>query len=166
MICNPLRHITIFNGQVANTGNDSAFIYQDCINARCIYMEECINDPKHFENLKLMFSREPMKVQVKHQFNSTLCRTPVICTGNAVPWQLKMTEEKIFLARMHWFRVTPWEELRHVKQMHPKMWWFLIQQYGRPGTLIPMKKLMPLPEKDIPEIEGPLSIRYSDVEDD
>lgn len=152
MITNPLRMLTRYNGMIGNRGTDSAFIWQECVNCRAIYMDECIMGPEHYEELKLLFGGEPMKVAVKFQNMATIQRTPVFLTGNKDPWVLDYSSKEAFLNRMYHYTVEMDDDLKDVKQLHPGMWHYAQQQYEQLDRLLPFSKLTPYPTPEQAEV--------------
>lgn len=146
MFSDPLVHIFRYVGQIGNRGNDSAFMWQECINCSLVRIDECIMAPDHYEDLKLIMGGETMKVHVKFQAHATIYRTPVIMTGNKDPWVLNFAAKDAMMNRMHLYRVETDEDLKDIKLMHPGMWWYLMQQYGQLIKLKPFTRLEPYPE--------------------
>lgn len=149
MFAQPLVKICRFVGQVGNRGNASEFIWQECVNTRLISMEECCMAPEFYEDLKLLFGGEVMRVAVKHQSYATLERTPVILTGNKDPWSFDYTGKIPMQNRMCYYSTREDTDLKEIKALHPGMWWYLMQQYdmNREG-LIPIEQLEPYPLMD------------------
>lgn len=154
MFSNPLCKLARFVGQIGNRGNESPFLYQDCVNCRVIKMDECVMDPLHYEDLKLLMGGEDMKVQVKHQSHATLQRTPVLMTGNKPPWLLDYSAKEPMLNRMHYYEVETDEDLKDVKLMHPGMWWYLRQQYHQDIKPLSFSKLVKYPQVQVEEVDS------------
>lgn len=152
MYANPLKAIMRYVGSIGNRGNESPFIWQDCINTSLICIDECIMNPAHYEDLKAIMGGEPLKAQVKHQGMGTVQRTPVILTGNSEPWVLNYDARDAMINRMYQFEVKEDCDLKEVKYLHPGMWWYLKQQYGQEEKLKLFKKLTPYPAQvdDVP----------------
>lgn len=162
MFSNPLKPIMKYVGDISNRGNESQFLWQDCINCSMICIDECVMSAQHYEDLKKILGGEPCKIAVKHQGHSTLCRTPCMLTGNRDPWLLNYADKAAFLNRMYYYPVSVDEDLKDIKKIHPGMWWYLQQQYGR-TRLLPPSKLKPypkvtsaVPEEIATDIEDPL----------
>lgn len=145
IVVNPIRAICRYVGMIGNRGNNSEFIYQGCVNCRLIVIEECVMDPKYYEDLKLIMGGETAQVMVKFEKNSTISRTPVILTGNDVPWLLDYRAHDAMRNRMHFFNVQSCEDLKDVKLLHPGMWWYLKQLYGIESKPPSFNKLIPYP---------------------
>lgn len=144
MFADPIKYIMRFVGQIGNR-TENNFMWQDCVNCCLICIDECIMDPAHLEDLKMVLGGEKVSVSVKFQGNSSLNRTPVILTGNKVPWAFDQTAKAALLSRMFYYPVQTNDELQYVKKIHPGMWWYLQQQYGK-EQLIPKSRLVPYPE--------------------
>lgn len=149
MFSQPLASICRFVGQISNRGAASEFVWQDCINARVIVMDECMMPKEYYEDLKLVFGGETMKVSVKHQGHGTLERTPCILTGNNNPWMLDYAAKVPMMNRMEYYTTREDGDLKVLKKLHPGMWWYLIQQHdiNREG-LIPLEQLVRYPQVD------------------
>lgn len=145
ILVNPIRAICRYVGMIGNRGNNSEFIYQGCVNCRLIVIEECVMDPKYYEDLKLIMGGETAQVMVKFEKNSTISRTPVILTGNDVPWLLDYRAHDAMRNRMHLFNVKSCDDLKDVKLLHPGMWWYLKQLYGIEDKPPHFSKLIPYP---------------------
>lgn len=145
MVVNPIRAIMRYVGQIGNRGNESPFMFQECVNCSLITIDECVMAPGHYEDLKLMMGGETMKVAVKHQGHATINRTPVILTGNKEPWVLDYSAKDAMANRMQMYTVETDEDLKEVKLMHPGMWWYLKQQYNQLVKIKPLSRLEPYP---------------------
>lgn len=145
MITKPLQTIMRYVGQIGNRGNDSPFMFQECVNCSLITIDECIMAPEHYEDMKLLMGGETMKVNVKHQGHATINRTPVLLTGNKEPWVLDYSAKDAMCNRMHLYKVQTDEDLKEVKYMHPGMWWYIKQQYDQLVKVKPLSRLEPYP---------------------
>lgn len=146
MFAIPLKEIVRYVGLIGNRGNDSAFLYQECVNCSLICIEECIMKSENYEDLKLLLGGEKMAVHVKHAGHASVQKTPVIMTGNKEPWVLDYSAKEAFLNRMYFYEVQVDDDLSQLKLPHPGMWWYLRQQYGQPQKLISFSKLEPYPQ--------------------
>lgn len=146
IVATPLTYIMRYFGEIGNRGNASQFIWQECVNCSMIVINECVMAPEHLEDLKLILGGERLRSQVKHLDHATIDRTPVVLTGNNPPWHLNYAEKDAFMSRMFYYEVVVDNELEHVKYLHPGMWWYLMQQYGKFDKLTPKSCLRPYPE--------------------
>lgn len=146
MVSQPIKHLAQIVGMVGSRQTENQFLWQDCPNCRAIIIDEAVFLPAHMEDLKLILGGEDIQVSVKFEHNATIQRTPVILTGNDVPWVLDHGQKDAFKNRMFYYTVKVDQDLENIKLLHPGMWWYLQQQYGQ-STLIPLKKLKSYPSE-------------------
>lgn len=146
MFANPLGAIMRHVGRMANRGNESPFVWENCVNCSVIIINECVVAPALFEDLKNILEGEKSCINQKGKGHGSLQRIPIILTGNRPPWALDASEEKNFRTRMFYYNAKTDPELAKVDNLHPGMWWYLLQQYEQHDGLIPLKELKPYPE--------------------
>lgn len=105
-LCNPstghIRNVTKFS---------DPFTYQDAVNKRVAFWNECIITGKEpIETAKEIWEGKPKAVNVKYSKGQKLQRTPLLVSGNSWPWKHDPTEAKAFKDRsiIYEWRPQPW----------------------------------------------------------
>lgn len=119
-------------GGIQNTKKGgSNFTYQDGVGMRVNLWNECILQEKAaIETAKQVWEGDRTSVQVKHEKNTFLYRTPLFVTANNVPWTYCKTEEKAFLDRCYFYKWTPQPWLLKMgKYPCPLAWHIIMANY-------------------------------------
>ena len=157
---NTLCPLTPFNAQVGSVGNSGQFLWQMCPGARAIYIEECRMAPEHIETAKLIFGGEDAMIDVKCQPQARLARTPVFISSNSYPWLQAPSphDKQALINRMVIYHVTTWPELADVdKQLHPGMWWSIVQAIKQ-NEATKTRMADPFLEEGFREMRNPIDV--------
>lgn len=110
--CNTFLTLLWNVGQIQNPSkNGSTFTYQDAYGSRAALWNECIIEGRvHVENSKSILEGMPTSINVKHESQMILQRTPIIITANHHPWAHCPENKVALLDRMFCFNWTrqPW----------------------------------------------------------
>jgi hypothetical protein len=113
-------------GQIANFNKHSQFPLMDAVNRRICVWNEPSCEASSFEDIKMLFGGDTMKVRVKFQHDAVVDRTPIIILGNN---NIFPTDET-FKCRMFHYAWRPYNDLKHVqKKLDPNAWIELLKKY-------------------------------------
>ena len=110
------------------------FVWQDCLNTNMICIDECVIQPGSFEEAKQIFAGEDTSINVKHQPQAVLKRTPIIACTNRQPWVFAPNERDALLNRMYMYQTTrPFDQLADYAQysLSPKVYTLLFAWYSK-----------------------------------
>lgn len=109
-------HLFCNFGQIANFNRYQQFPLMDAVNRRILVWNEPQCESSAFEDVKLLFGGDTMKVKIKYMGDAVVDRTPVIVLGNRDIFP----KDSTFDARMIKYKWKPFSELKYVKKkIHP-----------------------------------------------
>lgn len=99
----------------------------DAVNRRICVWNEPMCESSSFEDVKLLFGGDTMKVKVKYQGDAVVDRTPIIIlTNNDI-----FPKDNTFQCRMYKYQWKPFEDLKYVKKkLHPMGFHELLIHYN------------------------------------
>lgn len=114
-------------GQIANFNRHQQFPLMDAVNRRILVWNEPMCESTAFEDVKLLFGGDTMKVKVKYMSDAVIDRTPIIVlTNNDI-----FPKDPTFQCRMIKYNWKPFSELKHVKcKLNPHSFIELLKKYN------------------------------------
>lgn len=101
------------------------FTYGSCVDKTLIYTHEMWFTPQNVEEGKCILEDTETYVNIKHQSERLLKRTPSLSTSNDDPWRHVMREKQAMLNRLYMFNTTrPMNKLVEwgAIELNPLMW--------------------------------------------
>lgn len=119
-----LRNGLMNCGRMRCQASDS-FTFGTCVDKTLIYTDEMWFTPQNVEEAKCILEGTETYVNVKHQNERLLRRTPCISTSNNEPWKVVLQEREAIMNRMYHYETTrPMPQLKRwgVIELNPVMW--------------------------------------------
>lgn len=105
-------HLMCNNGQIANFNKHISFPLMDCVNRRILVWNEPHCETSAYEDIKLLFGGDSMKVRVKYKDDACVERTPVLLLAN---YEL-FPKDEAFNTRMFRYYWKPFPLLKKYKK--------------------------------------------------
>jgi hypothetical protein len=114
-----------------HAATQNAFAFQDCVGKCLLVAEEFMIIPELADQLKLLMEGSECKVSVKHQSDSYINRTPLLCTTNNSVTQWLHGNDKVAIQnRVYLHQTKACPGLKEVqKPLNPRMWLELYNWY-------------------------------------
>jgi hypothetical protein len=114
-----------------HAATQNSFSFQDCVGKCLIVAEEFMIIPELADQLKLLMEGSECKVSVKHQPDSYINRTPLLCTTNNCITQWLHGNDKVAIQnRVYLHQTKECPGLKEIqKPLNPRMWLDLYNWY-------------------------------------
>lgn len=145
----PLQTLVPLKCMLSSAGNASQFLWDSLPGNRACFMEEASITQEHQNTAKKVLGGEECSVNVKHEKDVVLKRTPVIMTCNDDPFYMvqKQCDRIALRNRVYAFSTKEWPEFKLVEeQVNPGMWYKILKASNATGSAITEEEI-PSPEE-------------------